>query len=69
MFFMPFPSSMYKNMDIENQCDNNPFIFWSKYKDDLSLLAKIANAAVMISASLVENERNFSSAAQVVSRT
>ncbi|CAF1071658.1 unnamed protein product [Adineta ricciae] len=57
---------MYDTMEIDSDNDNNPFTFWHKQKDNLSLLAKIAKSVLVIPASSAESERHFSIAGQIV---
>ena len=53
------PIRIYKNMDIDDYYDNNPFTFWYKHKTDLLLLAKIAKSVLVIPDSSAESERHF----------
>jgi hypothetical protein len=57
---------MYESMEIDEDYDNNPFTFWYKHKDDLSLLAKISRSLLVIPAWSAESERHFSIAGQIV---
>jgi len=59
---------MYESMEIDDDYDNNPFTFWYKHKDDLSLLAKISKSLLVIPVSSAESERHFSIAGQIVTK-
>jgi len=58
--------NMYENVEIDDDYDNNPFTFWLKHKEDLSILAKISKSLLVIPASSAESERHFSIAGQIV---
>ena len=57
---------MYDSMEVEKDYDNDPFTFWRKHGNDLSLLSKISKSVLVIPASSAESERHFSIAGQVV---
>jgi hypothetical protein len=57
---------MYESMEIDDDYDNNPFTFWYKHKDDLSLFAKTSKSLLVIPALSAESERHFSIAGQMV---
>lgn len=57
---------IYEGMAVDPDYDNNPFTFWRRHKDDLSLLAKISRSVLVIPASSAESERHFSIAGRIV---